>query len=59
METKYVYFFGEGKADGDASMKNLLGGKGAIVAIGNIVPSQTVNIMRAYKKGDLVTAGKK
>lgn len=36
----------------------MLGGKGAIVAIGNIVPSQTVNIMRAYKKGDLVTAGK-
>ncbi len=28
-ETKYVYFFGDGKSDGDASMKNLLGGKGA------------------------------
>ena len=27
---KYVYFFGDGKADGNESMKNLLGGKGAI-----------------------------
>ena len=25
---KYVYFFGGGKADGNESMKNLLGGKG-------------------------------
>ncbi len=32
MAKKYVYFFGEGKADGDASMKNLLGGKGANMA---------------------------
>jgi pyruvate,orthophosphate dikinase len=29
---KYVYFFGEGKADGRAGMKNLLGGKGANIA---------------------------
>ncbi|MGE5239815.1 MAG: pyruvate, phosphate dikinase [Chloroflexota bacterium] len=29
---KYVYFFGDGKADGKAEMKNLLGGKGANVA---------------------------
>ncbi len=29
---KYVYFFGEGKADGKAEMKNLLGGKGANLA---------------------------
>lgn len=28
-KTKYVYFFGDGKADGDASMRNTLGGKGA------------------------------
>ena len=26
---KYVYFFGGGKSDGNESMKNLLGGKGA------------------------------
>jgi len=29
---KYVYFFGEGKAEGDAKMKELLGGKGANLA---------------------------
>ncbi|NVM20869.1 MAG: pyruvate, phosphate dikinase [Desulfobacterales bacterium] len=29
---RYVYFFGGGKADGDTSMKNLLGGKGANIA---------------------------
>ena len=30
--TKYVYFFGDGKADGDGSQKALLGGKGANLA---------------------------
>jgi len=30
--TQYVYYFGEGKADGNAGMKNLLGGKGANLA---------------------------
>ncbi|MDR2073727.1 MAG: pyruvate, phosphate dikinase [Spirochaetaceae bacterium] len=29
---KYVYFFGEGKAEGDAKMKDILGGKGANLA---------------------------
>jgi len=29
---KYVYFFGDGKADGNTEMKNLLGGKGANLA---------------------------
>jgi pyruvate, orthophosphate dikinase len=32
MTTKYVYFFGDGKADGNTEMKNLLGGKGANLA---------------------------
>jgi pyruvate,orthophosphate dikinase len=32
MTRKYVYFFGGGKADGNESMKNLLGGKGANLA---------------------------
>ena len=32
MATKFVYFFGGGKADGNESMKNLLGGKGANLA---------------------------
>ena len=31
-KTKYVYFFGKGKAEGDASMRNELGGKGANLA---------------------------
>ncbi len=31
-EKKYVYFFAEGKADGKADMKELLGGKGANLA---------------------------
>ena len=30
--TRYVYFFGGAKADGNESMKNLLGGKGANLA---------------------------
>src|SRR5512138_342404 len=32
MAAKYVYFFGDGKAEGSAEMKNLLGGKGANLA---------------------------
>ena len=40
---KYVYFFGDGKAEGAAEMKNLLGGKGANIAemtnLGIPVPS--------------------
>src|ERR1700676_2394413 len=40
---KYVYFFGAGKAEGDGSMKDLLGGKGAglaeMTSIGLPVPA--------------------
>ncbi|RKY87782.1 pyruvate, phosphate dikinase [candidate division KSB1 bacterium] len=32
MAKKYVYFFGDGKAEGNKDMKNLLGGKGANLA---------------------------
>ena len=32
MEEKYVYFFGGGKADGNGTMKDVLGGKGAGLA---------------------------
>jgi len=32
MTQKYVYFFGEGRAEGRGEMKNLLGGKGADLA---------------------------
>lgn len=42
MAEKYVYFFGNGNAEGKADMKNLLGGKGAnlaeMTAIGLPVP---------------------
>ena len=31
-KTRYVYYFGDGKADGDGKMKPLLGGKGANLA---------------------------
>ncbi len=41
--TKHCYFFGGGKAEGNASMKNLLGGKGAglaeMASIGLPVPA--------------------
>ena len=30
--TKWVYTFGDGKAEGEAGMRNLLGGKGANLA---------------------------
>jgi len=40
--TKYVYFFGDGKAEGSVELKSLLGGKGANLAemtnIGIMVP---------------------
>ncbi|MDO9529131.1 MAG: pyruvate, phosphate dikinase [Syntrophales bacterium] len=43
MKKKYVYFFGDGKAEGGADMRNLLGGKGANIAemvnLGMPVPS--------------------
>jgi pyruvate,orthophosphate dikinase len=31
-KARYVYFFGNGKADGDRSMRDVLGGKGAGLA---------------------------
>jgi pyruvate, orthophosphate dikinase len=52
---KYVYFFGNGKAEGKAAMKNLLGGKGAnlaeMVNIGLPVPpgfTITTEVCTAY-----------
>ena len=32
MAKKYVYFFSKGKSEGNATMKNTLGGKGANLA---------------------------
>ena len=37
MNTKYVYTFGDGKAEGKADMRNLLGGKGANLAEMNLI----------------------
>jgi len=54
-EKKYVYFFGGKKAEGEATMKNLLGGKGAnlaeMVNIGLPVPAGftiTTEVCTAY-----------
>lgn len=37
MSEKHVYFFGDGRAEGNATMKNLLGGKGANLAEMNLI----------------------
>ena len=51
VKTRWVYTFGGGRADGDASMKNLLGGKGANLLAGY---KRAVNILKAEeKKGPL------
>ncbi len=57
MKKKYIYFFGNGSADGNASMKDLLGGKGANLAemanLGFPVPSGftiTTEACDAYNK---------
>lgn len=56
---KFVYSFGDGKSEGDASMKNLLGGKGANLAemsnMGLPVPpglTITTEVCDAYYKND-------
>lgn len=56
---KYVYFFGNGKADGRAGMKNLLGGKGANIAemtnLGIPVPpgfTMTTEVCTLYYKNN-------
>jgi pyruvate,orthophosphate dikinase len=59
MAAKYVYFFGDGKAEGRAEMKNLLGGKGANLAemtsIGLPVPAGftiTTEVCTEFYKND-------
>lgn len=56
---KYVYSFGEGQADGDGSMKELLGGKGAnlaeMMSIGLPVPpgfTLTTEVCKAFYDND-------
>lgn len=48
--SKYVYFFGDGKAEGDKSMKNMLGGKGANLA-------EMVNLGVPVPPGFTISAG--
>jgi pyruvate,orthophosphate dikinase len=63
--TRWVYSFGGGSADGDASMKNLLGGKGAnlaeMSALGLPVPPgftvTTEACVHYYKEGQTYPAG--
>ena len=46
-DNKYVYYFGGGKADGNTTMKELLGGKGANLAeMNNIRPTSSCGIYR-------------
>jgi pyruvate, orthophosphate dikinase len=59
MAIKHVYFFGDGKAEGKGSMKNLLGGKGAnlaeMTAIGLPVPAGftiTTEVCTEFYKND-------
>jgi len=59
MSTKYVYRFGKGKTDGDASMKELLGGKGSNLAemsnLGIPVPAGftiSTEVCSAYYEND-------
>ena len=52
MERKRVYTFGNGKAEGKADMRNLLGGKGANLAEMNLIgvpvpPGFTMTIQAA------------
>lgn len=49
-ETKYVYFFGQGKAEGGAHMRAELGGKGANLA-------EMINIQLPVPAGFTVTTG--
>src|SRR6202161_3588935 len=58
--TKYVYFFGGGKADGHVRMKDILGGKGAglaeMTSVGLPVPpgfTIQTEACREYMKGKL------
>ncbi len=47
--SKYVYFFGDGKAEGRADMKELLGGKGANLAEMTNASSSRHNAKRSVR----------
>ena len=56
--TKWVYAFGDGKAEGRADMRNLLGGKGANLAeMSNLgLPVPPTHIMLAYLAATVAVA---
>lgn len=65
MAKQYVYYFGDGKADGTSNMKELLGGKGAGLAemtnLGISVPPgftiTTEACVEYYKRGKTYPPG--
>lgn len=36
----------------------MLGGKGAIIAVGNVIPSEAVNLVSSYREKDVLSAGR-
>ncbi|HMC82402.1 MAG TPA: PEP/pyruvate-binding domain-containing protein, partial [Candidatus Polarisedimenticolia bacterium] len=64
-QSRWVYSFGDGQADGDASMRDLLGGKGADLAemtrLGIPVPPgftiSTRACLRYFEEGNRLPAG--
>ena len=54
MAKKYVYYFGDGKAEGTSNMKELLGGKGAGLAemtnLGISVPPRIYDFHRSLRR---------
>ena len=50
MERKRVYTFGNGKAEGKADMRNLLGGKGANLAEMNLMVYRFLRDSRLQQK---------
>src|SRR5574344_1401698 len=65
MDKKRIYTFGNGKAEGKADMRNLLGGKGANLAEMNLIgvpvpPGFTITTdvcMEYYEKGEEAIVG--
>ena len=53
MTTKYVYFFGGGKAEGRADMKDLLGGKGAGLTF--VVYGAIIVLIARFQPGGILT----
>jgi len=55
--TKYVYFFGGGKADGNGKMKDVLGGKGAGLTF--VVYGAMIVLIARFQPGGILTLVKR